>query len=61
MPDLLVALGLVLAIEGTLYAIAPRTMKRMMQSVLRIEEQVLRIGGVVALGLGVLIVWIVRR
>jgi uncharacterized protein len=60
MSDLIVALGLVLALEGTLYALAPGGMKSMMRSALETPEQVLRIAGLVALALGVLLVWFVR-
>lgn len=60
MSDFVVALGLVLAIEGTLYAAAPGSLKRMMQRAIETPETALRIGGVVALALGVALVWVVR-
>ncbi|MEP0233860.1 DUF2065 domain-containing protein [Roseibium sp.] len=60
MNDLIVALGLVLALEGTLYALAPGGMKSMMQSALQTPDQTLRIAGLVALALGVVLVWVVR-
>ncbi len=60
MNDLIVAIGLVLALEGTLYALAPGGMKNMMRSALNIPDQTLRITGLVALALGVLIVWVIR-
>jgi uncharacterized protein YjeT (DUF2065 family) len=60
MSDLLVAIGLVLAIEGTLYALAPQSLKAMMRTVLDLPDAQLRVGGVVALAVGVLIVWFVR-
>ena len=60
MPDLLTAIGLMLAIEGALYALAPDMMKRMMRSVLEMSDQPLRTGGVVAVAAGVLIVWLIR-
>lgn len=60
MSDFLTALGLVLALEGTLYALAPGGMKNVMVSALKTPDQALRIAGLVALALGVLIVWLVR-
>ncbi|MTH96732.1 DUF2065 domain-containing protein [Roseibium sp. RKSG952] len=60
MKELILAIGLVLAIEGTLYALVPGGVKKLMQSALETPDSVLRIGGVVALALGVLIVWFVR-
>lgn len=60
MSDLLVAIGLLLAIEGALYALAPNLMRRMMSVVFAQPEQQLRIAGVVAAVVGVGIVWAVR-
>lgn len=60
MSDLLVALGLVLVIEGTLYAAFPGGLKRMMLLVQDVPDQSLRSGGVAAVILGVLAVWLVR-
>ncbi|MEW5424736.1 DUF2065 domain-containing protein [Amorphus sp. 3PC139-8] len=60
MSEFLVAIGLVLAIEGTLYATMPGGLKAMMRQAIGMSDQALRIGGVVALAAGVLIVWLVR-
>lgn len=60
MSDLVVALGLVLAIEGTLYALAPQAMRDMMAKMQSTPTETLRIAGVVALAIGVGIVWLVR-
>lgn len=60
MSDLFVALGLVLVIEGALYATFPGGLKRMMLLVQDVPEQSLRSGGVAAVILGVLVVWLVR-
>ena len=59
-PDLLLALGLVLVIEGLLYALVPGHLKAMMASIQKLSDDQLRMGGVAAMGLGVLAVWIVR-
>ncbi len=60
MTDLFVAIGLVFALEGLLYALAPGLMLRMLRRMQDMPEQSLRTGGIVALALGVLIVWLAR-
>ena len=60
MSDLIVALGLVLVIEGVLYGGLPQLAKQLAAEVLTMPEQALRIGGLVAVAIGVLIVWFVR-
>ena len=60
MSDLVAALGLVLVIEGLLWAAFPSLTTRILQSVVGTPEMVLRVCGVVAIALGVLIVWLVR-
>lgn len=60
MSDLVAALGLVLVIEGLLWAAFPSLTTRILQSVVETPEPVLRITGVIVVALGVLIVWLVR-
>ena len=59
--DFVVALGLVLAFEGALYALAPGFMKDMLERARDLDEASFRKGGVIALALGVALVWWVRR
>jgi len=61
MEDFLVALGLVLALEGILYAAAPRTMKRLVAMLVTQPESAVRVSGLAAAILGVAIVWLVRH
>jgi uncharacterized protein YjeT (DUF2065 family) len=58
--NVLMALGLVLVIEGLLYALAPAQLKAMMQAVQKLSDEQLRIGGVAAMATGVVAVWIVH-
>jgi len=58
--DLLVALGLLLAIEGLLYAAFPRAMRRALLELLALPPDWLRLVGLAAAGLGVLLVWLAR-
>ena len=55
------AIGLVLVIEGLLYAACPGRMKAMMAQAEKIPAGTLRIAGVVAIAAGVFIVWLARR
>ena len=60
MSDLVAALGLVLVIEGLLWAAFPSMAIRVLQAVVETPEMVLRLTGVATISAGVLIVWLVR-
>ena len=60
MSDFLTAIGLVLVIEGLLYAAVPSVAKRMAFDVSEMPEQTLRTIGTVVLCIGVGVVWIIR-
>jgi uncharacterized protein YjeT (DUF2065 family) len=60
MTDFLVALGLVFAIEGLVFAAVPGAAKRAMASMLDTPETTLRVIGVVSAVIGVLLIWLVR-
>lgn len=60
MADLLAAVGLMLVLEGLLYAAVPGKMKQFMAQTIGTSDDALRIAGVVALASGVGLVWIVR-
>ena len=60
MTDFLVAVGLVFAIEGLVFAAWPGAAKRAVASVLETPEPTLRVVGVASALIGVLIVWLVR-
>src|SRR5690606_40758960 len=57
---LLSALARAVALEGVLYAAFPGPMRRALMSLAEISGQSLRVGGLSALALGVLVVWFVR-
>ena len=61
MSDLVTALGLVLIIEGLVYAAAPARFKAMMARLEEIPDETLRTGGLIAVALGVAIVWLARQ
>lgn len=58
--ELLVALGLVLVIEGLLYALVPGQLRAMAQLLQNFSDEQLRLGGASAIALGVVIVWLVK-
>lgn len=60
MTDLVVALGLVLVIEGLIYAGFPRGVKQMMVRAQEVPESKLRAGGLAAAATGLFIVWLIR-
>lgn len=60
MTDLATALGLVLVIEGLLYALVPGHLRQMVDILRQMTDDQLRTGGAVAVALGVLIVWLAR-
>ncbi|HXQ67874.1 MAG TPA: DUF2065 domain-containing protein [Alphaproteobacteria bacterium] len=60
MADFLTALGLVLVIEGVLYALFPGTMRRMMALMITQPPVAVRAAGLAGAALGVVIVWLVR-
>ncbi len=60
MTDILAALGLVLVLEGVLYALFPEFMKRMAAQAQVIPGDTLRTVGVIAAGIGVALVWMAR-
>ena len=56
----LTALGLVLVIEGLLYALVPAQLRGMMASVQKLSDDQLRIAGVAAMATGVVAVSLVH-
>ena len=60
MTELLTALALALALEGVVYALFPDGMKRFMVYVLEMPETSLRIAGIFAAIIGVVVIAIIR-
>ncbi|SKA13329.1 DUF2065 domain-containing protein [Consotaella salsifontis] len=61
MSDFFVAIGLVLVIEGVLYALLPEAIRKMGRSIQDVPEAHLRWGGLFAALLGVALVWLIRH
>lgn len=60
MAEFLVALGLVFAIEGLVFAAFPAAMKRAMAQVMNAPDALLRVVGIASAGIGVILIWLVR-
>ena len=57
MRELVIAFGLLLFIEGILYALFPSKMKNMLKTVEKMEVNQLRTGGLIFALIGFAIVW----
>ena len=60
MKELAIAFGLLLVLEGLLYAIFPKSMKNMLLLIKEISEQKLRTSGLIFAVLGFIIVWYIK-
>jgi uncharacterized protein YjeT (DUF2065 family) len=60
MSDLIVGLGLVLVIEGILWAAFPRAGRTMLEALTEVPEATLRSAAAAAVVVGVALVWLVR-
>ena len=60
MTEIIVANGLVLVIEGLLYALFPASMKKMMTVALQQPEAGLRQAGLIAAVIGVAIIYLIK-
>jgi uncharacterized protein YjeT (DUF2065 family) len=58
--DFLAAIGLVLVVEGLVYGGFPGLAKKLAGEVLSMPENTLRIAGLIAIAVGVGLVWLVR-
>ena len=57
MKELVIAFGLLLFIEGILYALFPSKMKNMLKTIEKLEISQLRTGGLIFALIGFVIVW----
>jgi len=61
MKELVIAFGLLLFIEGILYALFPSKMKNMLKKIDIIKEGQLRSGGLIFAIIGFFIIWYVKK
>jgi len=60
MSDLLVGIGLVLVIEGLIWALNPGLGTRLIEIMSQTPESTVRTAGAISVAIGVFIVWLVR-
>ncbi len=60
MTDLFTALALVLVIEGLFLALFPHRLRQIVVMMEQMSPEALRLGGLAAAALGVLLVWLLR-
>lgn len=58
--NIVMALGLVLVIEGLLYAFVPGHLRNMASMLRNLGDEQIRVIGLAAIGAGVLVVWFAR-
>ncbi len=61
MKEFIIAIGLLLFIEGALYAIFPSKMKNMLKTIEKMEVNQLRVGGLLFAVIGFVIIWYFKR
>ena len=60
MREIIVAFGLFLFIEGSLYALFPSKMRNMLEKLKLMKDSQLRLGGVIFALVGFLIIWYMK-
>lgn len=60
MATVLLAFGLVLIVEGLVYALAPSIVERLLEEIRNLPTEQRRFLGLIALGIGVALVWLAR-
>ena len=61
MNEIFTAIGLLLFIEGLLYTIFPKAMKKMLNSMKDMPEQKLRVGGLIFAIIGFIIIAFIKK
>jgi uncharacterized protein len=61
MKELIIAIGLLLFVEGILYALFPSKMKNMLKTIEKMHANQLRTGGLLFAIIGFAIIWYFKR
>ncbi|MGB5556863.1 MAG: DUF2065 domain-containing protein [Paracoccaceae bacterium] len=60
MSFIILAIGLVLCVEGLVFALAPLRMEQILEALRDISPEARRLIGLAALGLGVALIWLAK-
>lgn len=61
MAEIILALGLVLVVEGLVYVLAPSLVERLLEMLRALPEEQRRTAGMAALALGVALIWLAHQ
>ncbi|MBR1222258.1 DUF2065 domain-containing protein [Bradyrhizobium sp. U87765 SZCCT0131] len=59
--DLLVGVGILLVVEGLLFAALPNWMREAMKSAILTPDNILRVVGIGSAVFGLILIWLIRR
>jgi uncharacterized protein len=59
--DFLIGVGILLVIEGLMFAAVPVWLKRAMKSALGTPDHILRVAGICSAVVGLILIWLIRR
>jgi uncharacterized protein YjeT (DUF2065 family) len=59
--DFLIGIGILLVIEGLMFAATPTWIRRAMKSALATPDHILRVAGIGSAVAGLILIWFVRR
>lgn len=59
--DFLVGVGILLVIEGLMFAAAPVFLKRAMKNAMETPDTILRAAGIGSAVVGLFVIWLIRR
>ncbi|UTD28021.1 DUF2065 domain-containing protein [Bradyrhizobium sp. WD16] len=59
--DFLIGIGVLLVIEGLLFAAAPNWMRQAMRSALVTPDNIMRAAGIGSAVIGLILIWLIRR
>ncbi len=59
--ELAIGIAMMLVVEGLIYAGFPGAIKRLAEQAIKMPDNTLRNFGIVAMAIGILIIWLIKR
>ena len=59
--DFLIGVGILVVLEGVLFAASPAFMRRAMKSAMEMPDNILRAVGIASAVAGLILIWLIRR